>query len=348
MRQGIREFSIMWAVSLLLYYLYWCLADGEFLAVFLDEPQYLPLALLSDTVVCAIITALSMLYSLGIMKAMNNYASSQMMLMLHTILLFVLDLLTAWGLNEVGTCVFEEVDTIAKFQNFFLFAILATLISSIKTNSMFWRESMKMERERMEMERKIEEAEHIAAKAQLHTLQSHVNPLFFFNNLSALSSLITNDTKAAKEFILSLASMYRNILMGMKHETVPLKNELQLVREYAQLLRIRHGKTIAITLPEESEIPDGANVPPVSLQHLVENAVKHNVRTQERPLLIRIRCQAGRISVSNNLQPLAYTTHPSGTGHENLRQQLILLGVDGLEKTKDNEQFTITFPLIIS
>ena len=132
----------------------------------------------------------------------------------------------------------------------------------------------------------------------------------------------------------------------MKKELIPLAEEMQLVREYAKLLSIRHGKSVRINLPDDRQIPQQAYVPPISVQHLVENAVKHNAMTAASPLTVTITINNGRVSVCNNRSPLFSTEPHSGTGLSNLQEQLKLFGVANLEKSDNDKYYCISFPFI--
>lgn len=346
MKQRIQELALMTVVCLVLYYLYWSFADESLIdLVFTDFDGFLVKTGI-DVLVCLLLTCFSIIYSRVMMRLITGYTLLQRWIIVPTLILFILDMLTAWGLSELCQRLFGESNFVDYFLDIFIFGILATLVSSVKMNSLFWQKKMEIEHERSVLENKVVEAERVMANARLHNLQLQVNPHFFFNNLSALSALITTDAKAAKEFVAALALMYRHILNGMKKELIPLAEEMQLVREYAKLLSIRHGKSVRINLPDDRQIPQQAYVPPISVQHLVENAVKHNAMTAASPLTVTITINNGRVSVCNNRSPLFSTEPHSGTGLSNLQEQLKLFGVANLEKSDNDKYYCISFPFI--
>lgn len=344
MKDRVKEWLQMSAIAILLYYLYWCVAQVGFAGQLFGE--HVLWRICSDVVVCLLLTWLSILYSRGIMHLMNGRTNVQQTVMMHTLALFVADILTAWGIIKLWNILFCESNILVYIQNIFVFGLLATLTSALKTNSLFWQKKLDLEREHARMAEEVVTAERVMTEAKLRNLQAQADPHFFFNNLSALSSLISTDTQTAKDFVAALASMYRHIHMGMKQTLVPLSEEMQLVKEYAKLLRIRYGENVIINIPDESRLPMPAYVPPVSIQHLVENAVKHNSMTASAPLEINITFENGRVCVSNNLNPLSGTEFHSGTGLSNLQEQLRLFGVDDPERHEDGRLFSISFQLI--
>lgn len=121
---------------------------------------------------------------------------------------------------------------------------------------------------------------------QYETLKNQVNPHFLFNSLNTLSSLITHDVTLAEQFIARFSLIYRYILENRDKDLVPLADELAFVRNYFFLQKIRDGEKISLQV----HIADvqGFSILPISLQLLVENAIKHNAATRERPLVIKV------------------------------------------------------------
>lgn len=332
MKMKLKSLFRMAAAALLLYYFYRCITDGEFFGQVFIEHSY-PLArVAADVTVCVLLTWLSVVYSTAMVRLMNVHGNVQRAIGICTMVLFVLDMLTAWGISELCSLLFDDGNVVTFFMNFFVFGLLATLMSAINTTSLLLEKKMAVERER--------------AIARLHNLQSQVDPHFFFNNLSALSALISTDTALAKDFVNALSRMYRHVLAGLRQDIVPLREELQLVSEYSKLIHIRHGESVTIDMPGEDSIPPYAFVPPSSVLHLVENAIKHNAMSPLVPLHIKVACDEVRVCVSNGKKPLAGAEARSGTGLANLREQLRLLGADDIRKCDGETSFSVDFPLI--
>ena len=346
MKQHIKELILVTAICLLLYYIYCSIVDDEFFKEFFSAPDDFCKKFVTDAMVCLLLSFLSTIYGWMVVRLTIRYETLQKLFFLPMLVVFSFDMFTAWGLSELCQSFFKEQNIVVYFEDIFVFAILATMVSSTKVTSIIWQKKNEIEREQSILKNKVAEAERVMARTRLHNLQLQVNPHFFFNNLSALYSLISTDPDSAREFVSALAKMYRYILNGMNHELVPVEEELHLVREYTKLLRIRHGQNMQIILPDESQIPHNVLVPPVSIQHLIENAVKHNAMTATSPLIIRISLDGGRVTVVNNRSPLAGEFPHSGTGLANLREQLKLFGAEDIERKETTKSFSISFPLI--
>lgn len=181
-------------------------------------------------------------------------------------------------------------------------------------------------------------------KAKLLVLQAQLKPHFFFNNLSVLSSLINIDPQKSIDFIQDMSNLYRNVLLSIDKETISLVSELEIISHYISLLKIRYGNTVIFNLPEIDPAYRCYYIPPLSIQHLIENCIKHNARTADHPLVIdvSIKIEQNTISVRNNLRPLNGMIVSSGTGLNNLKERYKLqkLPVPTIKATdKDFEVF---------
>jgi two-component system, LytTR family, sensor kinase len=182
-------------------------------------------------------------------------------------------------------------------------------------------------------------------KAQLDALRTQVNPHFLFNNLNTLSSVIPEDPKRAVDFVLQLAKVYRHILEVKDEQTIQLKDELDVMKAYAFLLQTRFGTNLDINIdvPEEKL---QRKVVPLSLQILMENAIKHNIVSCDKPLKIEVFAQNGKLVVSNNLQKKNQVNESTGIGLDNIRNRYRLLSEKQVEVTESNGNFTVSIPLI--
>jgi sensor histidine kinase YesM len=182
-------------------------------------------------------------------------------------------------------------------------------------------------------------------QAQHEALKQQVNPHFLFNTLTTLQSLTKHDPQQATAFIGELASVYRYMLQHQDKNMVTLGEELDFMRSYLYLLRIRFGEALCT----EIQVPDavlGHSMPPNTLQLLVENAVKHNGLSMKRPLKISIYVDGDYLTVRNNLQPKAVEGGSSQLGLSNISQRYVLLkGKDILIK-KDEQDFQVLLPII--
>jgi Histidine kinase len=179
---------------------------------------------------------------------------------------------------------------------------------------------------------------------QNETLQSQVNPHFLFNSLNTLSALVTAQPEVAEEFINRLASIYRYILENGSKERVPLPVELSFIRDYFYLHKIRDDGKILLDISVGEN--DNSEILPVSLQILVENAIKHNMATRESPLRIRIYIENNSVVVKNNLQKMALQLESTHIGLRNLAQRLKLISGKDLVIDETATDFIVKIPLM--
>jgi hypothetical protein len=181
---------------------------------------------------------------------------------------------------------------------------------------------------------------------QYQTLKQQVNPHFLFNSLNTLSSLIVTLPDIAETFTNKLSSIYRYILDNVAKDKIPLQAEIAFVTDYFYLYQIRdEGK---VFLNVNLEACDKCEVIPVSLQVLVENALKHNEASKERPLSIDIYCENKYIVVKNNLQKMDTLIESAKIGLKNLGERVKLITGKDLAVTEMNNQFIVKMPYIFS
>ena len=199
-----------------------------------------------------------------------------------------------------------------------------------------------------ELKKSVEEKETLkreSLKAQLNALKTQVNPHFLFNNLNTLTALIPDTPKQAIEFVQQLSKVYRHILEVQDEKSIPLKDELDVLRAYGFLLKTRFGDNldIDIDVPEEKL---QQRIVPLSLQLLMENAIKHNIVSAAKPLKISVFAENGHLLVSNNLQIKNQMIESTGIGLENIRNRYKLLGDGEVKVVESGESFTVSIPLI--
>jgi LytS/YehU family sensor histidine kinase len=175
-------------------------------------------------------------------------------------------------------------------------------------------------------------------------LKLQLNPHFLFNSLNTLSSLVYEDAGKASEFIRRLSDVYRYVLDNRNREMVSLRQEMEFVSSYTYLLGIRFQGMVDFTLEVEEQAMD-RQVAPMTLQLLIENAVKHNVASRQRPLAIRIFTKMDDLWVVNNLQ-LKETGENTGVGLKNIRSRYAFLTSREVLITSDEKTFTVKIPLI--
>ena len=185
-----------------------------------------------------------------------------------------------------------------------------------------------------------------SVKAELTALKNHLDPHFLFNNLNILSSLISKDQKLSQTYLEKFAEVYRSILSSSSEELISLKKELDFVNSYMYLLKIRFEETIQLTL----EIPESSmtmHVPPLTLQMLIENAIKHNVVTEVRALKINISIRDNYLIVQNNYQPKKEVPGRSNkSGLVNIMKRYSYFTESEVQVFSNEKTFIVKVPLI--
>ena len=199
-----------------------------------------------------------------------------------------------------------------------------------------------------ELRHSVEETETLKREnlaAQLNALRTQVNPHFLFNNLNTLSSLIPENPEHAVDFVQELSKVYRHILEVKDEKSISLKDELEVLNAYTFLLKTRFDKNLQVNInipPEKMQ----QKIVPLSLQILMENAIKHNIVSADKPLHIDVFTENGSLVVSNNLQMKKQINESTGIGLDNIRNRYKLLSNKPVKVTESETNFTVSIPLI--
>jgi two-component system LytT family sensor kinase len=182
-------------------------------------------------------------------------------------------------------------------------------------------------------------------KADYRVLQNQVNPHFLFNSLNVLISEIRHDPKTAEDFTRKLSKVYRYVLQSKNHDLISLKKELAFIDSFIFLHKVRIGDALEY-VTHISEEALQLQIPPLTLQILIENAIKHNVANEENVLKISIKSDGSdTLIVSNNLQ-IIDTVDSTYTGLSNLSKRFELLKKNGFTFGEKEEKFVVNIPLI--
>jgi two-component system LytT family sensor kinase len=178
---------------------------------------------------------------------------------------------------------------------------------------------------------------------QYETLKSQVNPHFLFNNLNSLTSLISSNPEKAIEFVKKLSEVYRYVLDQKNQELVDLETELKFLESYVFLQKIRFENNLTVQIDVDSR---NFKVIPLSVQMLVENAIKHNEISDKKPLQIRIFSDADQyLTVENGLQK-KYGSEGTGSGIQNIRDRYDFFSDRKVSISFNSERFRISIPLL--
>jgi two-component system LytT family sensor kinase len=181
--------------------------------------------------------------------------------------------------------------------------------------------------------------------AQYELLKQQVNPHFLFNSLNTLKYMVESDDKHSVEFILKLSDFYRFTLESRKHDLIKLSEELDILAAYLFLLKARFEEGIDLSIDIDKRYHQSL-IPPFTLQLLVENCIKHNVVSLDKPLHIKLYTEGDFIVVENRVQPKRTPEASTGIGLENINQRYSHLLNREIEITKADTHFSIKLPII--
>ena len=190
--------------------------------------------------------------------------------------------------------------------------------------------------------------EQLQLQNEFDSLKSQVNPHFLFNCFNTLSSLITEDARQAEKFLDEMSKVYRYLLRSNEEGLTTVQKELQFINSYFKLLKSRYGNGLEFKIEVDKNY-ETYLLPSLSLQLLVENAVKHNIVSKQLPLVIDVFTTTGnKLIVNNNLQPKLIKASSTGIGLENIKSKYDLLEHQGFQVSQDDKNFTVVLPLLWS
>lgn len=241
-----------------------------------------------------------------------------------------------WWVLVIG----RPIDYLLRIQGILIMVIefvVTIIIASILFGTSYfkaWRESAVNE-ERLRSE---------SLAYQYKALQNQVNPHFLFNSLNTLSTLVYKDQDQAVKFIKQLSEVYRYVLEHKDAELVDISTELEFVKHYVFLQKIRHGGSLNLTfdLLNSKQV----QVFPMSLQMLIENAIKHNIVSEENPLFVEVTQNSEYIIIKNNLQHKSSVNDTGGIGLQNLKLRYELLSDTPFLIEKTDKEFIVKLPVL--
>lgn len=180
---------------------------------------------------------------------------------------------------------------------------------------------------------------------QFNTLKSQVNPHFLFNSFNTLIAVIEDDQKTAVEYVEKLSDFYRTILLHRESDVIPLREELDMINNYyfLQVKRYKNNFILKIKVPE---VYLDMQIPPLTLQLLLENAVKHNVIARDKPLIVELYEEDGYLIVRNNVQRKHQHEPSTGFGLNNIGNRFKLLTDKAVKIEELPDQFLVKIPLL--
>ncbi len=191
-----------------------------------------------------------------------------------------------------------------------------------------------------------EQLERTKAEAELEALKNQIDPHFIFNSLNTLSHLIEEKPQRAKQFNDNLADVYRYILQNKARSLVLLREEMDFLQSYFLLLQIRFEKAVQLKIIMEEAMMDQYLIPPISLQILVENAIKHNAFSEAAPLIVAIELNKDELVVHNPVKKKSLRKESSKIGLHNLQERYKLTTNKEIIIQEEAKDFTVRLPVL--
>jgi sensor histidine kinase YesM len=220
-----------------------------------------------------------------------------------------------------------------------IIVILALFITSLYENIF-------LNQERIYNLSTVEQLNIAKAQAELEALKNQIDPHFIFNSLNTLSYLITKDPPSARLFNDTLAKVYRYILTNKEKDLVLLKEEIEFISNYFYLLKIRFSDAVHMMIEITDLSAEDFLIPPISMQALVENAIKHNEFTDKTPLGINISVSSNYVIVKNHVNPKTYAVPTSGIGLNNLDNRYKLITKRNIIIENNFKIFSVKLPIL--
>jgi hypothetical protein len=240
----------------------------------------------------------------------------------------------------VGIFIQRSSFTIAREDlNWYLTVLRCILISAVQFFIVFYLQLLG-ERQRRNLE--VERLKQAQLEANLSNLKEQMSPHFLFNTLNTLSAI--TDDQLVKAYVSELATVYRYMLVHNKSHLVVLEHELNFIKSYLYIIKMRMGSAIEIEISLEENLMQ-TKIPPLALQLLLENAIKHNVALPDKPLKIMLYNDPSYIIVSNTLSPKKAQYVSTGVGLNNLLNRYQLLFSQNLLIAKSTTLFTVKLPI---
>ena len=201
-----------------------------------------------------------------------------------------------------------------------------------------WKNSVKQESTKQEIVAKTE-------TAKFESLKNQLDPHFLFNSLNVLTSLIGENPQQAERFTTKLSKVYRYVLEQRNKDLVPIEEELKFAKTYMELLGMRFEEAVQFNIPDNISNNE-LKIVPLSLQLLLENAVKHNVVSTSKPLTINIYEEGSYLIITNNVNPKEAIGKSTKIGLQNIADRYGLITDKGVKIENNNKTFKVSLPLL--
>lgn len=223
-------------------------------------------------------------------------------------------------------------------------AITATVITALFAVNI--AEMMHLKAQQQDIEKRAEQLNIAKTHAELVALKNQIDPHFLFNSLNTLSYLISSNPVNARLYNDTLAKVYRYILVNREKNLVSASEEIEFLSNFFYLLKIRFDDAVNMNIEIKSIAAEALFLPPISLQILLENAIKHNEISAANPLTVQVSLSSNFVVIRNKLSHKTYQAASTGTGLNNLDNRYKLLTGKNIIVYKNADHFTVKLPLI--
>ncbi len=249
--------------------------------------------------------------------------------------LFVLRMLSEMTMNDKTLAEFIANESYRNYQ----FGLWVTMSVVVTFHIVYYYNRYQQKR--------VKESQIVAKteSAKFESLKNQLDPHFLFNSLNVLTALIGENPIQAEKFTTKLSKVYRYVLQQKDKDLIPLEDELKFAKSYMELLNMRFEGGIVFSIPETVSDSD-LKIVPLSLQLLLENAVKHNVISSDNPLNIKIYEENGFLAIENNINLKESLGKSTKVGLKNIIQRYSLITDQTVEITNKNQKFKVKLPLL--
>jgi two-component system LytT family sensor kinase len=320
-----------------------------------DEDSFLDLDWTHDVslilVYCAILTEISLFVG----RTLNHWISWEQKPIFRAFVQFLFLIIGNILLNYLFSFLWQffypdkslkESELLIIWQSYLMAAILSLFISFIHTGIFLLNRWRVTSEEAAELKIKASQLQEAVTRSELESLKLQLDPHFIFNNFSTLTELIHEDQQSAAAFLENITRVYRYMISNLGKDTITVREEIEFLNAYFYLLKKRLGQKVELKLQIDLRCLE-LHLPPLTLQLLVENAVKHNIATVAKPLIISIYSDVGDIVVRNNLQPTTGISFDStGVGNKNIEFRYKILFDRIPVFSKSNGFYYVRLPLM--
>ncbi|MFT3920478.1 sensor histidine kinase [Cloacibacterium sp.] len=308
---------------------------------------------LSALIICILICEVSLFIDRLLNSIIEWNVNPKKRLFIQILLQILSSILFVVFFNIIFLNTFEELLNTKQYKEYAWLSqwvvtniIISIVISAINTGDFLLNNWKKSIMQINQYELRASHLKQAKMEAELQALKLQIDPHFVFNNLSVLSELILEDQQLGYEYAENFTKVYRYLLVNSKKDIISLDEELKFLDSYIFLTKRRIGDGVVFTISIEDKYRN-FSVPPLTLQLLVENAIKHNQTTKANPLFINITTSSAKeLLVSNTFLPLINKPESSGLGMNNVFNRYELLGDVKPQIEQSEDWYTVKIPLL--